>query len=89
MTSGQLVTSKLVTPDGFSIPLGEITESLITKVLKARDRMPEQCLHRRDKTLPPRALRKNTVLNYREICSFCQQSANCSVRVSQTSFDFN
>ena len=82
MSPRQLVTPKLITPDEFSIPLNEITESLIVEVLRARDRLPSQCLHKLDKTLPPQALRKNTVLNYHEICFFCQQNMSCSVKLN-------
>lgn len=95
--SDRFITLGSIVPDGFSIPLSKITEKeLMDEALRVRDQLPEDCSHRRDKTFPllaldavDRALVEGTVFCCHEICSSCQQSASCSVKVSQTSFDFN
>jgi len=85
MISGQLISPGLIVPEGFSISLSKMTKLLQSqlKAFSVRDRLPEDCLHRKDKTFPTQALGVVSQASFcrRQICSFCQQNADCSVRL--------
>jgi len=94
--SDRFITLGSIVLDEFSIPLSKMTKKLMDEAIRVRNQLPKDCSHRKDKTFPSlaldaidRALTEDTVSHCHEICLSCQQDADCPVKVSQTSFDFN
>lgn len=84
---------------GLLIFLDKTTDTLTlqAKAFGARGHLSPKCTHRQEKTFPPdallavsHALRNGKVFHCNQICSFCQQRADCSVKLScQKSLIFN
>jgi len=92
MTSGLVSLGQM----GLLVFFNEKTKTLRAKALGARGNLSPECSHRQEKTFPPKALwavslalRNKKVFHRHQICLACQQSADCPVKVSQTSFNFN